>query len=131
MPVDLLILTLIWALLGALVGWLAHAARWGLGAYGLGERASWMVDGRAGRGGGVRRRRAGLGLLRALLLDAERAVGERAGRDARPLARRPPPPLSRRLIDIRIGSTRVYRSTLNNRPREQRPFSPSPHPPPE
>jgi hypothetical protein len=37
MTVDLLILTLIWALLGALVGWLAHAARWGLGAYGLGD----------------------------------------------------------------------------------------------
>ncbi len=44
-PVDLLILTLIWALLGALAGWLAHAARWGLGAYGLGDAhpALWTV----------------------------------------------------------------------------------------
>jgi hypothetical protein len=44
-PVDLLILTLIWALLGALAGWLAHAARWSLGAYGLGNAhpALWSV----------------------------------------------------------------------------------------
>ena len=46
MPVDLLILTLIWALLGAFVGWLAHAARWGLGAYGLGDpHPGWWTVG--------------------------------------------------------------------------------------
>jgi hypothetical protein len=45
MPVDLLVLTLVWALIGALAGGLAHAARWGLGAYGLVEEhpALWTL----------------------------------------------------------------------------------------